>query len=464
MKVLRGLTWRIVAASVLCGLVGLAASLLIVGPRTIETARLVSGPVLLALAHHERARCEADPSRWSLVLDGGAEAYAFDAVTLRSQNRAAPPIDDVLVGTLRSAAGELPIAFRAQGFTRDGALLMRMNAAGPCALVQAHWSRQRVRMGVTYAVLASMVAIIGSAVGLALIGVMRPLTRRILRLRQAADTIGAASGFARVIDPRRDELSELADRIAAAHERIRSDARALEQRERELRTFVADISHDLRTPLSSLHVALEQALDACGEPAVAELLGLALDDAVYISGLTTNLRLASLLREGWDPVRESPRVDLTATIERVVARERIFARHRGITLEVGVPDAPVFVECNPIAAEQAITNIVENAVAHGDAGGRVAAVLDVTQDAFRVTVLDDGPGVPPRELPRLGERAFRSDAARRRDPRGSGLGLAITREVADRCGWTLSFSAVEPRGLRVEIAGACETPPARPSS
>ena len=453
MKLLRGLSWRILLASLLCGLVGLAASLLIVAPRGMETAREVIGPVLLTLAQRERPRCEADPGRWSLAIDGGARGFAYDEVTLRSENRDAPPLDPRILSGL-PRGDDLPIVFLAQRLSGKGALVMRMAEGGPCALVHATWPRRRMRLTVTYALLGGVVAILAAAVGLSLLGVVRPLARRILRLRRAADGIGAEADLARDDDAHDDELAELGDRIAAAHDRIRRDAETLREREHQLRRFVADVSHDLRTPLSSLQLALEQASDACAEPDVAAQLARAIEDTVYIAALTTNLRMASLLREGWDPVPASPRVDLTPTVERVVARSRIFARRRGVTLEVGTPDEPVLVACNPIAAEQAITNVVENAVAYGDTGGRVAVVLDLLGDGrFRVTVLDDGPGVPPQELPRLGERAFRSDAARQRDPRGSGLGLAITSEVAARCGWTLEFAAAPPRGLRVEITG-----------
>lgn len=141
-------------------------------------------------------------------------------------------------------------------------------------------------------------------------------------------------------------------------------------------------------------------------------------------------------------------------MERAARRLVFLAREKGITLEVAVPEAQVLVAAAPIAAEQAVANVVENAVSHGEPGGHVAVLLEaVPPGAFRITVLDDGPGVGPEELARLGERAFRSDAARRRDGRGRGLGLSITREVCARAGWTLSFARAEPAGLRVVIAG-----------
>src|SRR6185369_4838490 len=142
-------------------------------------------------------------------------------------------------------------------------------------------------------------------------------------------------------------------------------------------------------------------------------------------------------------------------------RARLFARNRGISLESSRPDGAVIVRCDPTAAEQAITNLVENAVGYGDPGGHVALVLETEgQDRFRLVVVDDGPGVLPVELPRLGERTFRSDEARQRDPAGSGLGLAITSEICNRCSFRLAFQREEPRGLRVTIDGPAIRPAA----
>ena len=158
--------------------------------------------------------------------------------------------------------------------------------------------------------------------------------------------------------------------------------------------------------------------------------------------------------------------DVGETVDRVLARTRYFAKNRGIVLDAARPDVAIYARCHPTAAEQAITNLVENAIAYGDAGGHVAVVLEADEGrkSFSLVVADDGPGVLPAELPRLAERTFRSDEARQRDPSGSGLGLAITSEVCGRCGWTLSFDRQEPRGLRVEIAGPTIVPPAQAQS
>jgi signal transduction histidine kinase len=188
-----------------------------------------------------------------------------------------------------------------------------------------------------------------------------------------------------------------------------------------LEQHLANVAHDLRTPLASLQAQVEEVLDEARAPELEERLQAALRDCVYLAGLTENLRLASQLEEGWDPAR-GVETDLAATVTRVVDRLGHYARRRAIGIEHAVPEVPV--------------------------------VLDrVAGGSFVLTIVDDGDGVALPALARLGERTFRTDEARARDPRGSGLGLAIAKTICDRCGWSIGFARAEEGGLRVEVRG-----------
>jgi signal transduction histidine kinase len=300
---------------------------------------------------------------------------------------------------------------------------------------------------------AGAVVVIAMAAALGVVAVVGPLTRRIDRLRHAAGRVGTTTGYASAGDSKSDELGELSDILDEAHQRIRADAEMLEDRQKALERYLSDVAHDLKTPIASLQIALEQAAHESKDATLDEILKGSLKDVVYLSALTANLRLACQLRDGWDPAAGDAGVDLGEVVERVAQRVRYFAKNRSITLDVARPDAPVYARCHSTAAEQVVTNLVENAVSYGDPGGHVAVLLEVHAEQFTLTVVDDGPGVLPSELPRLGERTFRSDEARQREPKGSGLGLAISSEVCTHCDWSLEFAREEPRGLRVTIAG-----------
>jgi signal transduction histidine kinase len=190
---------------------------------------------------------------------------------------------------------------------------------------------------------------------------------------------------------------------------------------------------------------------ARGAP-LAELVTAAIRDTVYLGALVGNLRLAAALEEGFSP-RKTPGVPLLEVVERATSRLSLLAARRGVELAVALPDRPVYVDADPLAAEQALSNVVENAVVHGAQGGHVSVLVREDGEQFEIRVMDDGPGVLEGDLPRLGERTFRTDVARRRDGRGQGLGLAITREVCRHFGWTIAFERMEPEGLSVSLRG-----------
>ena len=107
--------------------------------------------------------------------------------------------------------------------------------------------------------------------------------------------------------------------------------------------------------------------------------------------------------------------------------------------------------------EQALSNLVHNAIRHNHAGGHVAITLDVDGDRFELAVRDDGPGVSHAELTRLRERGFRGEEARGRD--GQGLGLAIVSRVAERHGLTFELASPEEGGLLATLSGPTSSPP-----
>jgi signal transduction histidine kinase len=453
-KIWRGLTKRILLGSILCGLLGLLVSHLLIR----RSAREAVTAGLVPYIHHsieagELAHCERDPSTWSVRLPRGLRVDAYDSSTLASTNPQAPPLDRALYERLLGGEPS-PLRFYPFPGEQAGAMLLRAAPDGPCSLLQVTFPPHAgARRRFSYLIVAGVLIVMALATALGFVAVVRPVAQRIGRIRAAAGLVGAPSGYASASDGVRDELGELSVVLDQAHARIRGDAERLEQRHQALERHLAEVAHDLRTPISSLQIALEQADGMAKDAELRDLIRSSLTDVVYLAGLTDNLRMATQLREGWDPAEGDPTADLADTVERAAGRARFFAKNRGISLESSRPDEGVPVRCHPIAAEQIVTNLVFNAIAYGDVGGHVAVLLETHAARFVLSVIDDGPGVPPAELPRLTERTFRADEARQRDPSGSGLGLAITREICERCGFSLTVAPQEPRGLRVRIEG-----------
>ena len=150
-------------------------------------------------------------------------------------------------------------------------------------------------------------------------------------------------------------------------------------------------------------------------------------------------------------------VDLRLLIHRVAERHKPLAKSAGMKLEFAVPEVDTHTRGDVTLIEQAVNNLVHNAVRYGDEGGHVSLLLSEKEGRFTITVWDDGPGVSEEELDRLAEPGYRASAARTRDPKGAGLGLSIAREVATRHGFELSFLRLEEGGLEASLSGPVAT-------
>jgi signal transduction histidine kinase len=471
----RSLAVRIAFASLVSGVIGAVIALGFVGRVMSDALSSQLAPLLIARYDAWAGRsCRSQPATWSMRgwLIPELQGYAYEARTGASANPSAAPLRRDLVERLGPNPHAFEVDQREAGSV--GTLVFRTGDPAPCELVQLTWRSAAGEQRVAHVVIGSGLASAVFACALGLVVIVVPLVRRLRRLGAAASRVGEAEGYTARSRPAQgdggdegdegdegnegDEIDALRDVLDRAHFRIRNDARLLEDQREALERHLARIAHDLRTPLTSLQIALEYAADLSSEPPVRTAIAEALRDTVYVAALTHNLSLASKLRSGWNPTDDVSDVDLGELAARIVGRAQILARRRQIELGLSLPDDPVRVWCNPVAIEQALANIIDNAVAYNDPHGHVAVVLTARAGGFDLEVRDDGPGIVASDLPRLGQVTFRSDEARERDPRGSGLGLAITTEVCARIGWELSFTPLQPRGLLVQIRGGDPAP------
>jgi signal transduction histidine kinase len=282
-----------------------------------------------------------------------------------------------------------------------------------------------------------------------------PTVSRIHRLAVEVKSSAASRYEHPVAESGSAEVVALARAFNDAGRDIRAHVDRVEAREAALRDFVANTTHDVAVPLTVLQSHLSALEQSVAYDAEAGHVRLAMLEAHYMGSLLRNLGAAGRL-EGGVPLQPID-FDLNALVERVVARHTPLARAAQVTLDVAVPGTSTMVSADHTLLEQAVGNLIDNAVSYNQAGGHVAVVLDhdpESADRFLLSVSDDGHGVADTDLPNLATRRFRSDAARSRQPGGQGLGLAIVGEVVTALGWSLSFHRLEPNGLRATIAGA----------
>lgn len=271
------------------------------------------------------------------------------------------------------------------------------------------------------------------------------------RFRRLAGTVAAFKDGAyerRVGDRSNDEIGRLGvvfDDMAAT---ISAQVEALKETDARRRRLVANLSHDLRTPLTSL-LGYAQHLQEHAK-ATAEERRRHLEAIVTDGHQLTRLveQLASLSR--LDAHQDKPALEAFAPQE--LAQDLILkfqprAAQLGITLEDGFEHnfPPVLADIGLI--ERALANLVDNALAHTPRGGRVALSLSAEENGVCFCVSDTGSGIPANEVALVTQRFYRTRASREQHPRGSGLGLAIVKEITDAHGARLRLSS-GPGGTR----------------
>ena len=266
-------------------------------------------------------------------------------------------------------------------------------------------------------------------------------------MRRRAASITAASPDVLPVPPARDEISRLADTLNDMLARLHA---AFEHERR----FVADASHELRTPLALLRTELELAARRPRTHAELEdAVRAAAAEAERLSRLAEDLLLIARAEQGALPVRAEA-VEAGDILASVASRFATRAAELGRSVRAEPADA--LVTLDPARVEQALANLVENALAHGD-GDVVLAALEHDDDV-ELHVTDRGPGFPDAFLERAFDRFSRADEARSRG--GAGLGLSIVSLIAQAHGRRRGRRQ-PPRRRRRRLA---DRPAARPSA
>lgn len=232
--------------------------------------------------------------------------------------------------------------------------------------------------------------------------------------------------------------------------RQRVRIRALARMERFRREFVADVSHEIKTPLTGIIGAAEMMEHEAGKRgdggAMATLAHMVGKESRRLNALVRQiLDLSRLEREGMRLDIED--TDLSELVRETVGRFHAMAEAARVVVSVSAPPGGVHVRCDGALVAQALGNLVENAIRHS---GSPTVVVSCAADGkgVRLAVEDCGCGIPPKEMPRVFERFHRVDVARSADTGGSGLGLAIVRRIARLHGGEVGCEPVAPHGVR----------------
>ena len=213
---------------------------------------------------------------------------------------------------------------------------------------------------------------------------------------------------------------------------ILHDITELERLEQVRKDFVANVSHELRTPLAGVIGYADTLLDGALEDQAnnRKFVEIIRSNAVRLSSIASDLLVLSDLESGSDPEPET--ISVQAVLEAAIVTVRGEAREREVRL-VSENIENVFVSGSRLRLEQAILNLMANAIKFNKPGGEVRVSAKVNSDhQVAIVIADTGVGIPSQDLPRIFERFYRIDKARSRQVGGTGLGLSIVKHVVER--------------------------------
>ncbi|HZP30336.1 MAG TPA: ATP-binding protein [Acidimicrobiia bacterium] len=228
---------------------------------------------------------------------------------------------------------------------------------------------------------------------------------------------------------------------AAAFVRDITELRRVESVRRD---FVANVSHELKTPIGAMELLAETVASSDDIEVMRRLSEQLAREADRLARIVDDLLDLSLIEAQEAPTRD--RIPVRVVVDEAVERVRSMALARNITLRVGRVTGDLAIDCDPAQVVSAVTNLLDNAIKYSEDGQRVEISAARDGDRVVIAVRDEGVGIPSRDLERIFERFYRVDKARSRATGGTGLGLSIVRHVAQAHGGEVAVESIEGEG------------------
>jgi len=208
--------------------------------------------------------------------------------------------------------------------------------------------------------------------------------------------------------------------------------------------FVANISHELKTPIGALILLAEAISDSDDDEVVKRLSSKMVSESVRAGRAIDDLLELSRIELGGVAVKDP--VSVEQVLAESVDRCRSLSERHRINVEIGLPNTPLKVIGDRRQMVSAVGNLIENAIKYSDEGSSIEVTASSNSQMVDIVVRDHGIGIPSRDIDRIFERFYRVDRARSRETGGTGLGLAIVRHVATNHNGEVSVTSVEGEG------------------
>jgi len=280
----------------------------------------------------------------------------------------------------------------------------------------------------------------------------RKFTRPLSELSHGAQVLQSGNFDYRLPVHGGDEFTQVSLAMNGMAERVAGQIGHLEEEARRRQQFLADVAHELRSPVTTMRTmagALEEGLAEDPERHTRAITALVRTSDRLQHLVTDLLELAKLdLHEL--PMHRQP-VDIRELAGACLQAHVPAAAQAGIVLQPVAPGAPLMLEADPDRLAQVLDNLLENAINYAGSGAQVTITLD-DGDPVRLMVADTGQGIPARHLPYLFDAFYRVDSSRTPGQSPSGLGLRITRGLVEAHGGTLTLDSEVGKGTRVTVS------------
>lgn len=349
----------------------------------------------------------------------------------RLESREPPPLDDrpeVRTRRAQPLRGGLELAGIVVGGMRIGTVVLVLDNPPFTRIVRL--------VGPTMGLVAGGVLIVGgSLIALVLFG---PARRRLRQVQEATERLGSGDLRARAPEDGGDEVSAVARSFNRMADELTQRAEALESSDKARRQLLADVSHELMTPLTAMRGYIE----TLGMPELQidpptreRYMRIVTEETHRLEHIIGDLLDLARLEGGGTTMRRE-RVSLEVLFDRVAERHERELDARSIVLVRSLEPGAEQVIGDSDRLEQALQNLVANALRFTPDEGQISLTTRRVKEAVHIIVKDTGPGIPAPQLPLIFDRFYKVDAARRQAG-GSGLGLSIVRAIIERHGGTI---------------------------
>ena len=276
----------------------------------------------------------------------------------------------------------------------------------------------------------------------------RSLTRPVLSMSRMARDIAQGNFNARAIVQGTDEIAQLAMEF-------NNMARELEKHEELQKGFVANVSHELRSPLTSMQGFAQGMLDGTIPPEESPIyLQIILDETKRLSKLTRELLDLSRMESGSLPL-QCRRFNINELLRRVLVRYVDKIESKGVDVEIEFQNEDAFAYADSDRIEQVVVNLLDNAIKFTRQGQKIIVATREANGRILVAVSDTGDGIPDADLPYVFERFYKADKSHT-DKKGTGLGLSIAKRIIEQHGEKIACDSKAGEGARFVFSLKCD--------